>query len=391
MIAGSDTLAVDQVERWQALAPASPRLCNAYGVTEATITATLYPVPAQWETPRPRSVPIGWPFGNAKVYLLDRYRQPVPVSVPGELYLGGEGLARGYAGRPDLTAGRFIFHVFNSDGSDEPMRLYRTGDRCRYLADGSLEYLGRNDRQVSIRGHRIELGEVEHALAGHPAISQAAVELRTGPSGEPQLVAWIAGTVAAAEARTFLQRLLPAYMVPASFVMLEALPLTASGKIDRQALPPPARSERPEGSEASENEAGKFAAPSTAEEQALAAIWSQVLGLERIGVHENFFELGGDSILSIQITARANQAGLRLTPLQIFQHQTIAELASEACLAAAPASGADKYDSGHGDNAHHADDGKPIPLTPIQHWFFEQELSHPHHYNQAVMLPIEGS
>jgi amino acid adenylation domain-containing protein/non-ribosomal peptide synthase protein (TIGR01720 family) len=388
VIVGSDTLAVDQVERWQALVPASTRLCNAYGVTEATITATLYPVPAQWETHRPRSVPIGWPFGNTKVYLLDRYRQPVPVGVPGELYIGGEGLARGYAGRPDLTAERFIFYAFNGEGGDEPIRLYRTGDRCRYLANGALEYLGRNDRQVSIRGHRIELGEVEHALAEHPAIAQAAVELRTGPSGEPQLVAWIAGRVAAAEARVFLQRLLPAYMMPASFVMLDALPLTASGKIDRQALPPPTR---PEGPEASENAAGKFAAPSTAEEQALAAIWSQVLGLERIGVHENFFELGGDSILSIQITARANQAGLRLTPLQIFQHQTIAELASGARLAAAPASAAVEPDSYDADHAENIDDDQSIPLTPIQHWFFEQKLCHPHHYNQAVMLPIEGT
>ncbi|HVW63442.1 MAG TPA: amino acid adenylation domain-containing protein [Nitrosospira sp.] len=394
VIAGSDTLAVDQVERWQALAPASARLCNAYGVTEATITATLYPVPAQWEAPPPRSVPIGWPFGNTKIYLLDRYRQPVPVGVPGELYIGGEGLARGYAGRPDLTAERFIFHAFNNDGGDGPVRLYRTGDRCRYLVDGALEYLGRNDRQVSIRGHRIELGEVEHALAEHPAIAQAAVELRAGPSGGPQLVAWIAGPVSAAEARTFLQRLLPAYMVPASFMILDALPLTASGKIDRQALRPPTRPEGPEDAEASGNTAGKFAAPSTAEEQALATIWSQVLGVERISVHENFFELGGDSILSIQITARANQAGLRLTPLQIFQHQTIAELASEACLAAAPVSTAvepDSYDADDADHAENMDDGQPIPLTPIQRWFFEQELCHPHHYNQAVMLPIEGT
>jgi amino acid adenylation domain-containing protein/non-ribosomal peptide synthase protein (TIGR01720 family) len=389
VIVGSDTLAVDQVERWQAIVPASTRLCNAYGVTEATITATLYPVPARWKAARPRSVPIGWPFGNTTIYLLDRYRQPVPVGVPGELYIGGGGLASGYVGHPDLTAERFVFHTFNSDSGDESIRLYRTGDRCRYLADGSLEYLGRNDRQVSIRGHRIELGEVEHALAEHPAIAQAAVELRTGASGESQLVAWIAGSVAAAEARSFLQRLLPAYMVPASFVLLDALPLTASGKIDRQALPPPTRLERPEGPEASENAAGQFAAPSTAEEQALAAIWSQVLGLARIGVHENFFELGGDSILSIQITARANQAGLRLTPLQIFQHQTIAELASEARLAAASAAG--KPDSYHADHAENAHDGKPIPLTPIQHWFFEQALCHPHHYNQAVMLPIEGT
>lgn len=385
VIAGSDTLAMDQVERWQALAPASTRLCNAYGVTEATITATLYPVPAQWKALRPRSVPIGWPFGNTKVYLLDRYRQPVPMGVPGELYIGGGGLARGYAKRPDLTAERFVFHAFENNGGDEPVRLYRTGDRCRYLVDGSLEYLGRNDRQISIRGHRIELGEVEYALAEHPAISQAAVELRAGPSGGPQLVAWIAGSASAAEARTFLQRLLPAYMVPASFVMLDALPLTASGKIDRQALPPPTRPEDPE---ASGNASGQFVAPSTAEEQALAAIWSQVLGLKRIGIHENFFELGGDSILSIQITARANQAGLHLTPLQIFQHQTIAELASEARLAAAPASPTAEHDSYHAENA---DDGKLIPPTPIQHWFFEQALCHPHHYNQAVMLPIEGA
>jgi amino acid adenylation domain-containing protein/non-ribosomal peptide synthase protein (TIGR01720 family) len=384
VIAGSDTLAVDQVLRWQALAPSSLRLCNAYGVTEATITATLYPVPSRWEVDPPRSVPIGWPFGNTKVYLLDRYRQPVPVGVPGELCIGGDGLAQGYLGRADLTGERFIFHVFNGHDGGEPVRLYRTGDRCRYLADGSLEYLGRNDRQVSIRGHRIELGEVEHSLAGHPAIARAAVELRAGPSGEPQLVAWIAGEVAAAEVRGFLQRLLPGYMVPASFVILDALPLTPSGKIDRQALPSPARPE------ASETAAGRFAAPSTAEERALARIWSEVLGLERIGVHDNFFELGGDSILSIQITARANQAGLRLTPLQIFQHQTVAELASETRLAV-PASAAGMQGSDDAKDAEDAEDDGPIPLTPIQYWFFEQKLGQPHHYNQAVMLPIAGT
>jgi amino acid adenylation domain-containing protein/non-ribosomal peptide synthase protein (TIGR01720 family) len=378
VVIGSDVVAVDQVARWQALTCASIRLCNAYGVTETTITSTLYPVPARWESPRLRWVPIGWPFGNTKVYLLDRYRQPVPVGVPGELYIGGSGLARGYAGRPDMTAERFVFHAFNGD---EPVRLYRTGDRCRYLADGSLEYLGRNDRQVSIRGHRVELGEVEHTLVEHPAIKLAAVELRSGPSGEPQLVAWVAGRVAAAEARAFLQRTLPGYMVPASFVILDALPLTPSGKIDRQLLPAPPR---PEATQAA---SGHFAAPSTTEERTLAAIWSQVLGLERIGVHDNFFELGGDSILSIQITARANQAGVRLKPLQIFQHQTIAELASEARLAAAPipvgVPGPDQAEDPDGD--------KPVPLTPIQRWFFEQEMSRFHHYNQAIMLPIEGA
>lgn len=389
VVAGSDAMAVDQVTRWRALAPSSTRLCNAYGVTEATITATLYPVPARWDAAAlPRSVPIGWPFGNTQVYLLDRYRQPVPVGVPGELYIGGSGLARGYLGRPDLTADRFVFHALSDDDGDEPMRLYRTGDRCRYLADGSLEYLGRNDRQVSIRGHRIELGEVEHVLAGHPAIARAAVESRAGPSGEPQLVAWLAGKVAVAEVRGFLQRLLPGYMVPASFVILDALPLTPSGKIDRQALPSPARPEAPE------SVGGHFAAPSTAEERILARIWSEVLGLERIGVHDNFFELGGDSILSIQITARANQAGLRLTPLQIFQHQNIAELASGTRLAAIPASAAgmprpDYAD--HAKDAEDAEDSNPIPLTPIQHWFFEQKLCHPQHYNQAVMLPIAGT
>jgi amino acid adenylation domain-containing protein/non-ribosomal peptide synthase protein (TIGR01720 family) len=385
VIAGSDAMAVDQVTRWQGLAPSSTRLCNAYGVTEAAITATLYPVPARWDAAPPRSVSIGWPFGNTEVYLLDRYRQPVPVGVPGELYIGGSGLARGYLGRPDLTADRFVFHALSGgDDGDEPMRLYRTGDRCRYLADGSLEYLGRNDRQVSIRGHRIELGEVEHVLAGHPAIARAAVELRAGPSGEPQLVAWIAGAVAAAEVRGFLQRLLPGYMVPASFVILDALPLTPSGKIDRQALPSPARPETPEAA------VGHFAAPSTAEERALARIWSEVLGLERIGVHDNFFELGGDSILSIQITARANQAGLRLTPLQIFQHQTVAELASETCLAV-PASAAGMQGPDYAEDAEDVEDGDPIPLTPIQRWFFEQKLFHSHHYNQGVMLPIAGT
>ena len=245
----------------------------------------------------------------------------------------------------------------------------------------TLEFLGRLDHQVKVRGHRIELGEVEAALAAHPAVREAAALVREDAPGDRRLVAYVTRRTIPTIPRTprhqeaplhqlrdYLQDRLPAYMVPAAVVVLEALPLSPNGKVDRKALPAPAPDGAPSG-------AGAVTPPRTPAEHVLAAIWADVLRLERVGIHDNFFDLGGDSILSIQVVARANQAGLRLTPRQLFQHQTVAGLAAVA--GSAPVVEAEQgIVSG------------PVPLTPIQRWFFERDLPDPQHWNQALLLEV---
>ena len=282
---------------------------------------------------------------------------------------GGSGLARGYLARPELTAEKFVPDPF---GRQPGGRLYRTGDLARYLADGNLEFQGRRDHQVKVRGFRIELGEIETALQGHPAVREAVVLARRDGGADPRLVAYLvpeqAPGPAPAELRAYLKTRLPDYMVPALFVALDALPLTPNGKVDRNALPPPDHA-RPQLD-------GESAAPQTREEKILASIWADVLRVQNLGIHDNFFDSGGDSILSIQIVSKANQAGLRLTPKDIFQYQTVAELA--AAVDAAPAIEAEQgLVTG------------PAPLTPIQHWFFEHDLVDPHHFNQAILLEVK--
>jgi amino acid adenylation domain-containing protein len=298
------------------------RIVNGYGPTETTICATLFPFLAATEPDR--QTPIGTGVGGYEVYLVDAHMQPVPIGIPGELLIGGVGLARGYINHPELTAEHFIPHPFsNIPGA----RLYKTGDLARYLPDGNLEFLGRRDQQVKIRGYRIELEEIEVALRQHPAVRETVIlACEAAHRSDKRLVAYLVANQEPAPApqtwRSFLQQKLPEYMIPSAFVVLEALPRTPNGKIDRQPLsrlhviPSPS--------------AAGFVAPCTPVESTLASIWAEVLGLERVGVHDNFFELGGDSILSIQIIARANRAGLRLTPKHLFQHQTIAALATVA-------------------------------------------------------------
>lgn len=340
-------------------------LHNLYGPTEAAVDVSFWACTRQRY---PGIVPIGRPIANTQLYILDRYLQPLPIGVPGELHIGGAGLARGYLNRPELTAQKFIPNPFSNSPD---ARLYKTGDRARYLPDGNIEYLGRIDSQVKIRGYRIELGEIEETLRQHSAVRDAVAIARDDASGNKRLVAYVVldpdKLPSISNLRGYLQKKLPEYMVPAAFVMLESLPLTPNGKVDRKALPPPDR-DRPELEEA-------FAAPRTAIEKILAEIWAQVLGLEQVGIDDNFFELGGDSILSIQVISKANQAGLQLTPKQLFQHQTIAQLATVADTA----------------QTQQSDQGLilgEVPLTPIQHWFFEQDLSDPHHWNQAVLLEL---
>ncbi|MET0624808.1 MAG: amino acid adenylation domain-containing protein, partial [Pyrinomonadaceae bacterium] len=341
-------------------------LVNQYGPTEAHVVSahSLGGAPTRW----PLLPPIGRPVSNARLYVLDAHGRPVPVGVSGELHIGGACVARGYLNRPGLTAEKFVPDPF----SDEPgARLYRTGDVARLTADGEIEYVGRADEQVKIRGFRVELGEVEAALASHAGVRACAATVRGEGAAGKRLVAYVVAdaeqTASAAELRGHIKERVPEYMVPSAFVFLDELPLTASGKVNRRALPEP---------DAARPEQGKsHVAPRTPTEETLARIWAEVLGLEQVGVHDNFFELGGDSILTIQVVARANQAGLRLIPRQLFQSQTIAKLAAVA-------------GTGSGVEAEQGIVTGDVPLTPIQHWLFEQRLPAPHHFNMGYLFEL---
>ncbi len=363
LFCGGEALPVELEHQLRARLP-SVTLVNLYGPTEATIDATSWRCPSSGLG---RTVPIGRPISNTQLYLLDTSLRPVPVGVVGELYLGGEGLARGYLHRPELTAERFIPHPF----SDSPgARLYQTGDLARYLPDGSVEYLGRRDSQVKVRGFRVELGEVEAALAKHPEVREAVVVVREDNPGVRRLVAYVTGEPRAPGVdalRAFLEERLPAHMVPSAFVALESLPLSPNGKVDRKALPSP---------DATHAELARpFVAPRDEVERTLAQVWAQVLGHERVGLHDDFFELGGDSILAIQIISRAAQAGLHVSVKQLFSHKTIARLAAVA-------------GSAPGIVAEQSLVTGPVVPTPIQRWFFEQRLVNPHHHNQALLLAL---
>ncbi|HKH45402.1 MAG TPA: non-ribosomal peptide synthase/polyketide synthase [Thermoanaerobaculia bacterium] len=339
------------------------RLHNLYGPTEAAVDVTSWVCEAAGGGNDRVGIPIGRPIANTRIHLLDRNLLPVPVGVPGELFIAGVNLARGYVERPDLTAERFLP---DPEGREAGERVYRTGDLARWRSDGAIEYLGRLDHQVKIRGVRIELGEIEAALTALPGVREAVVMAREDRS-EKRLVAYVVGDVAAEELRRSLRTRLPEPMVPAAFVTLMALPLSANGKVDRKALPAP---EQPGA------RAGGYVAPRTREEEILAAVWAQTLRLPRVGVDDNFFELGGDSILSVQIVARARQAGLHFTMRQIFEHQTISGLARHAT--ATDTAGAIRAEQGPVTGE--------VPLTPIQRWFFAQSFADPHHFNQALLL-----
>jgi amino acid adenylation domain-containing protein len=294
-------------------------LYNLYGISEVWDVSWYGPDPQHNALPR---VPIGHPIANMQTYILDAHLQPVPIGVPSELYVGGVGLARGYVNRPELTAEYFIPHPF----SDKPgARLYKTGDLGRYLPDGHLEYLGRSDHQVKIRGFRIELGEIEAVLAQHPAVREAAVIACADVPGEIRLVAYMVPAQAQAptvrELRSFLKTTLPDSMLPSTFVWLEVLPLTPSGKIDRRGLPSPNQA-RPVLEE-------PFVAPRTPVEQQVAASWSDLLGLERVGIYDNFFELGGHSLLATQLVSRLGEAmHVEVSLLSFFETPTVAGLAN---------------------------------------------------------------
>jgi acyl-coenzyme A synthetase/AMP-(fatty) acid ligase/acyl carrier protein len=287
---------------------------NLYGPSEITATATAVQL-----HPGDR-ITIGHPIAGKKVYILNPHLQPVPVGVSGEVFIGREGVARGYLGRPDLTAESFIPDPF----SDEPaVRLYRTRDRARYLSDGRIEFLGRFDYQVKIRGFRIELGEIESALREHPAVKEAVAIVKSADD-EKYIAAYVVplseSAPAAAELRTFLKQRLPEYMAPSTFVLLDELPLTATGKLDRAALPEPDRRHR-------ERE-NAFTAPRNAVEKTLAEIFAEVLGVEKVGIHDNFFEFGGHSLLATRVVARIRKMfNIELPLRNFFENPTAAEIA----------------------------------------------------------------
>ncbi|HSX71079.1 MAG TPA: amino acid adenylation domain-containing protein, partial [Pseudomonas sp.] len=335
------------------------RIINGYGPTETVVT------PLIWEAYPGDSfeaayAPIGNPVGPRSLYVLDAELNLLPIGVAGELYIGGEvGLARGYFQRPELTAERFLPDPFGAAGE----RMYRTGDLVRWREDGTLDYLGRVDHQVKIRGFRIELGEIESQLLALDGAQEVAVIARETPSGK-QLVGYVVArdNIDANALRAELAKVLPDYMVPAQIIALEKLPLTPAGKLDRAALPEPTWQSQ------------SYEAPQTDNERILAAIWAEVLGVERVGRQDHFFELGGDSIVALQVVSRVRQQGLQLAPRELFQFPRLAELAQ-----AARAAGEDM--------AQEPVTGE-LPLAPIQAHFFAMGQAEPAHWNQALNLEL---
>jgi iturin family lipopeptide synthetase B len=338
------------------------RLFNEYGPTENSVCSTVYEFSAQRT-----KVTIGKPITGVNCYILDKSLQPAPIGVPGQLYVAGAGLARGYFGRSQSTAQKFSQNPF------EPgKRIYETGDLARWMEDGNIEFLGRADNQIKIRGFRIELGEIENSLAKHPDVKEGVVAARKDDNGDKYLCAYIAtagtedvGDIANENVlRECLASELPEYMIPAHFIFLDSLPLNVHGKIDRNALP------APEGISLQDN--SQYIAPESLVEQKLADIWESVLGKEKIGSKDNFFMIGGDSIKSIQIISRMKSAGYKLEMRDLFQFPVISELALKV----------KKLDRISEQSAVTGD----ILLTPVQKWFFETVGTDSHHFNQSMMF-----
>ncbi len=342
LVVGGEACSAELVARWSA----GRRMVNAYGPTESTVAATT----SAPLSPSPTAPPIGRPVWNTRVYVLDDGLRPVPDGVPGELYIAGDGLARGYLNRPSLTGERFVADPFGPAGS----RMYRTGDVVAWTADGELRYAGRADGQVKIRGFRIELAEVEAVLARHEGVGESVVVVREDRPGQRRLVGYVVPAPGAARSdlgvlRKNAAQALPDYMVPSALVALEELPLTPNGKLDRKALPAPDGGGTGSGRE-----------PGTERERVLCEVFAQVLGVPEVSLDDNFFDLGGDSIASIQLVSAARRAGLVVTARDVFRHRTVEALARAATVpdeTATDTRGAD-LDAGTG----------PVPLTPIVAW-----------------------
>ncbi|AMA46430.1 hypothetical protein APT63_12830 [Pseudomonas sp. 22-AL-CL-001] len=363
---GGEALEVGTLAPWfERFGDQAPRLVNMYGITETTVHVTYRPL-SKADLAQGASSPIGVPIPDQRLYVLDAELNPVAPGCIGELYVGGEGLARGYLGRAGLSATRFIADPFGEEGA----RLYRSGDLARWRADGVVEYVGRLDHQVKIRGFRIELGEIQARLQALPQVREAVVLAQDGPSGA-QLVGYVVPHAPVQDVAAWRDALkaglredLPEYMVPAHLLLLERLPLTANGKLDRRALP---------AADASLLQQA-YVAPQSDLERRIAAVWADVLRLEQVGSNDNFFELGGDSIVSIQVVGRARQAGIHFTPKDLFQHQTVQRLARVAQEGRAP------------DSIDQAPVTGVLPLLPVQRWFFDEVQDDRHHWNQSVLL-----
>ncbi|MFF7338399.1 amino acid adenylation domain-containing protein [Streptomyces sp. NPDC008163] len=365
VIIGGERVLPDRLTAWQRL---GVPLIHVYGLTETTVTTTTFRVPEDADGSVWHNLPVGRPLANQRLHVLDERMRPVPVGVAGELYIGGECVGLGYLNQPELTKERFLPDGFASRAGG---RLYRTGDLVRHLHDGNLEFIGRIDAQAKVRGFRIEPAEVEAALTRHPGLRDAVVTVREDRPGDKRLVAYAVPAEGklplVGELRDFLAASLPAHLVPSSFVLLGALPVTAHGKVDRAALPAP-EGVRPELAE-------EFVAPSLEVEEQLADIWAKVIGVDQVGVHDNFFEIGGDSILAIQIVSRAQAVGIRVQPMDIFRHPTVGSLAR--------ATGARDEPGGE-----RGPSSGPLPVVPLQRWFFEEGFAERHHWNMSVLLEV---
>ncbi|OPF19391.1 non-ribosomal peptide synthetase [Microcystis aeruginosa KW] len=397
IVIGGEAIQPAKVQQWQTVTgqySPLPRLLNAYGPTEATIATTLY----EFTSPTTTNVPIGRPIANTQVYILDSHLQPVPIGVVGELHIGGMGLARGYFNRPELTQEKFIPNSFEKDevipptplnkGGNEPSKLYKTGDLCRYLPDGNIEYLGRIDNQVKIRGFRIELGEIETVLSQHNAVKTAVVIAQEDETNQKRLVAYIIPQVEiisapkeknslnVTELRQFLKAKLPEYMIPSAFVILESLPLTPNGKIDHRALPSPEFQSQ-----------AQYIAPRNPIEEILSSIWGKVLKVAQVGIHDNFFELGGHSLLATQLISRIREAFQVEMPLrELFVAPTIAELAQgikrlseREQLTELPILPRDKAAE------------LPLSFAQTRLWFLAEFESNSSFYNIPLALRLEGT
>jgi acyl carrier protein len=402
LVCGSDSWYMGEYDKFRCLCSLQTRLINSFGLTEASIDSSYFESAAV-DLPLDQLVPIGRPFANTQLYILDPHLQPVPIGVTGELYVGGAGLARGYCNLPELSAEKFIPNPFSNELG---ARLYKTGDLARYLPDGNIEFLGRIDYQVKVRGFRIELGEIEAVLSQHPAVREAVVLVWEDEPGNKRLVGYVvpnqkqSGAGARAREcteqesmeegrfqfpcapllRSFLQEKLPDYMVPSAFVQLEALPLTPNGKVDRRVLPAPEQVDT--------ELAGTSVTPRTPSEEILAGIWAQVLGLEQVGIHDNFFELGGHSLLATQVISRLRKTFQIELPLRcLFESPTVAGLAQSL------------------ETATRTDQGLKVPLIePVPRdgnlplsfaqqrlWFLNQLAPDSPFYNIPAAVRLRGS
>ncbi|MBC1194395.1 non-ribosomal peptide synthase/polyketide synthase [Microcystis aeruginosa BLCCF158] len=397
IVIGGEAIQPAKVQQWQTVTgqySPLPRLFNGYGPTEATIATTL----SEFTSPTITNIPIGRPISNTQVYILDACLQPVPVGVAGELHIGGVGLARGYFNRPELTQEKFIPNPFEKDevipptplnkGGNEPSKLYKTGDLCRYLPDGNIEYLGRIDNQVKIRGFRIELGEIETVINQHSAVKTAVVIAREDETDQKRLVAYIIpqieiistpkeqNSLNITELRQFLKAKLPEYMIPSAFVILESLPLTPNGKTDYRALPAPEFQSQEQ-----------YIAPRNPIEEILSSIWAKVLKVSQVGIHDNFFELGGHSLLATQLISRIREAFQVEMPLrELFVAPTIAELSQEIKrlsegeqLTELPILPRDKTAE------------LPLSFAQTRLWFLAEFESNSSFYNIPLALRLEGN